>query len=129
MKRILLFLLFSPYALACPHDQYRECILPKPWGGCAQYICIPKVSNPFKDVANFLQTEAYDIALAAKNKKAAKNFDDCIPIVTAGVAAAGAKIGASGGPWGAVAGASIGAGGGVNMARLACRKWFPGEYP
>ena len=46
------------------------------------------------------------------------NFDDCVTTVAAACAAGGAVLG---GP----AGAALGVGGGVPLARIACRAWFP----
>lgn len=127
MKKLLwLSLLFSSSTWACPDNQHRECILPRIGGGCAKYICTPtvKISNPLKEVMEYLQEEAFSLAANAKSN-GTEDYKDCIPIVTAGVAATGAKIGTAGGPWGTVVGAALGAGGGVNMARIACRRMFP----
>lgn len=51
-------------------------------------------------------------------------FDDCVVVVAAGLAAWGAKLGVAGGPLGPVIGAALGAGGGVAAGRLACRRVF-----
>lgn len=121
-------MLFSFLALAsCPDGQHEECVLPRLGGGCAQRICVKtiRVSNPLAEVVSFLQKEADSLAAAAKTNGSANDYSDCVPMVAAGVAAAGAKLGAAGGPWGAAAGAALGAGGGVNMARISCRRWFP----
>ncbi len=31
----------SSIAWACPDGQYEMCVLPRPWGGCAQKVCVP----------------------------------------------------------------------------------------
>ncbi|MBC7530086.1 MAG: hypothetical protein H7318_00815 [Oligoflexus sp.] len=36
---IVLFLSSNGYS--CPNGQYEQCILPRPWGGCAQKVCVP----------------------------------------------------------------------------------------
>ena len=121
----LLLFFASSLGLACPDGQHSECVMPKLFGGgCAQSICVPtvKIEDPIGQVMRQLQGEANNLAMSAKSDH--KDYDDCIPIVAAGVAAAGAKLGAAGGPWGAAAGAALGAGGGVNMARIACRRAF-----
>lgn len=33
-------------AFACPENQHQECALPRPWGGCAQNICVPDINIP-----------------------------------------------------------------------------------
>ena len=128
MKKLLcLIFAFSSSVWACPDNQHGECIVPRlGGGGCAKRICVPtvRVTNPLKEVTEYLQNEAFSLAATAKSK-GTEDYKDCIPVVTAGVAAAGAKIGTLGGPWGTVVGAALGAGGGVNMARIACRRMFP----
>lgn len=69
-----------------------------------------------------IQDEADALAAQYHEEHPNPDFDDCVTMVAAGVAAAGAKLGASSGPWGAAAGAAIGAGGGVPAARIACRR-------
>ena len=127
MRILLLFVslfMISSLGLACPDGQHEECILPRPFGGCAQMICVPtiKIEDPIEQVKRQLVNESRNLAMSAKSS--GKSFNDCVPMVAAGCAAAGAKIGAAGGPWGAAAGAALGAGGGVNMARIACRQAF-----
>ncbi|MCX6132157.1 MAG: hypothetical protein NTX25_24255, partial [Proteobacteria bacterium] len=34
-------LFYSAISLACPNGQFEQCVLPRPWGGCAQSACIP----------------------------------------------------------------------------------------
>ena len=111
---------------ACPGGQHDECLLPLPWGGCAQTACILGVNipNPLASVMRTLQDKSFQLAADAKSH-GTSDYDDCIPVVAGGLAAAGAQIGAAGGPWGAAAGAALGAGGGVNMAKIACRRIFP----
>lgn len=125
MGLMLMLFLGSQQVLACPENQHEECALPRPWGGCAQSICVPDFNDPIKDVNDQLQGEADQLAARVHDSGEASDYEDCVPIVTAGVAAAGAKLGASGGPWGAAVGAALGAGGGINMARIACRRAFP----
>jgi hypothetical protein len=50
---------------------------------------------------------------------ASGSFNDCVVLVAAACAAAGASIGA--GPWGA----ALGGGAGVALADLSCRAWYP----
>lgn len=75
--------------------------------------------NP-QQIAEAAQSEAN---MLADKYKAARggggDYEDCVAVVAAGCAAAGA---AKGGP----VGAAIGAGGGVPLARIACRRVFPG---
>jgi len=42
----------STALLACPGGQHDECVLPRPWGGCAQTACFPdvKITNPLEDM-------------------------------------------------------------------------------
>lgn len=42
MRVLLLFVLaWSGTSLACPDGQYEMCVVPRPWGGCAQKVCVP----------------------------------------------------------------------------------------
>lgn len=100
---------------ACPGGQHDECVLPKPWGGCAQRICVPDVSipNPIDEVNAMISNKAYDIALTIETT----DYDDCVLATAAGLAAWGATLG---GP----VGAGVGAGGGIPVAQIACRRVF-----
>lgn len=101
------------------------------WGGWKPpKIKLPKLPDlsdfdPGPAIAKALSKAANKIAMAAKDNKLTTNFDNCVPMVAAGVAAYAAAEGSKGGPWGAAAGAALGAGGGVHFAQIACRAAFP----
>jgi hypothetical protein len=42
-QKLLAFVLLaqSTFTFACPDGQYEQCVLPRPWGGCAQKVCVP----------------------------------------------------------------------------------------
>jgi V8-like Glu-specific endopeptidase len=96
---------------------------------------LPKIELPkLPDLSDFdpgpaihkaLLKAANSLAMAARDNKVSSNFENCVPMVAAGVAAYAAAEGAKGGPWGAAAGAALGAGGGVHFAQIACRAAFP----
>lgn len=73
-------------------------------------------------VKRSIQNEADSLAAKYHQSNPNPDFDDCVLMVSSGVAAAGAKIGTASGPLGSVVGAALGAGGGVAAARIACRR-------
>lgn len=117
---LLSFLTVSSSVFACPDGQYETCILPRPFGGCAQNACIPKIHDPIKAMLNAIDAKAFELAISARDNETVQDRNDCIIIVTAGLATWGAMLG---GPWGAL----VGGGAGGAAASLACRKAFPLE--
>lgn len=79
-----------------------------------------------RQIAEQAQAHANMLAVTYRDEHdGGGDFDDCVVVVAAGCAAAGATIGASGGPLSAGVGAALGAGTGVPLARIACRRVFP----
>jgi|GEM_PF-3209472 len=101
------------------------------WGGWKPpRIEMPKLPdlsdlNPLPAMEKALMNTANSIAVSAKGSGMVSDFDNCVPMVAAGVAAYGAAQGSKGGPWGTAAGAAMGAGGGIHFARIACHAIFP----
>jgi len=108
----------SQAALACPDGQYRACIVPRPWGGCAQYACVPKVEDPIAAMTRALNDKALALAIEGRDSEKIRDREDCMVIVTAGLAVWGTSLG---GPW---VGLASGAAGGA-AASIGCRKAFP----
>lgn len=56
MRRIMLCLALLPAGLsfACPENQYEMCVLPRPWGGCAQNVCVPNGGTIVDDASDNL---------------------------------------------------------------------------
>lgn len=113
--------LSAQLALACPHDQYRACLLPRPWGGCAQWGCLPKANNPLEELQNAINDQAFVLAISARDAETARDRADCQMIVAAGLAAWGTYVGGG-------VGAAVGGAAGIAAASLACRKAFPLEW-
>ena len=110
--------LASQAALACPDGQHSECVLPRPWGGCAQSVCVPNVENPFTAMTRAVNEKALALAIEVRDSQKIRDREDCMVLVTAGLAVWGTSLG---GPWvGLVSGAAGGA-----ASSLACRKAFP----
>jgi hypothetical protein len=119
MKKVIFgFCLATTSALACPGGQHSECIIPKPWGGCAQKICVPNIDNPLDALQKQIENEAYTIAITARENETIKDRQDCVVLVATALAVWGT---AKGGPF---VGLASGAAGGA-AASLACRKVFP----
>ncbi len=101
------------------------------WGGWKPpKIKMPKLPdlsdlNPLPAIEKAFSNAANSIAMSAKNSGMVSDYENCVPMVAAGVAAYGAAEGSKGGPWGAAAGAALGAGGGIHFARIACHAIFP----
>jgi hypothetical protein len=114
----LLCLATAPNIMACPKGQHQECVLPRPWGGCAQKICVPDSANPLDALQDMLDAEALKLAMSAKENDAVNNRQDCVVMVAAGLAVWGTI---KGGP---IAGLASGAAGAA-AANMACRKVFP----
>lgn len=114
----ILLVLIAEQSLACPDGQYRTCIIPRPWGGCAQYACVPKVEDPIAAMTRALNDKATSLAIEGRDSDTIQDRTDCVVIVTAGLATWGTTLG---GPWGGLA---TGISGGA-AASLACRKAFP----
>jgi len=117
---LLSTLTVSSAVFACPDDQYEACIVPRPFGGCAQHACLPKIHDPAKAMIDAINDKAFELAISARDNEKVQDRNDCIIIVTAGLATWGAVLG---GPWGAL----IGGGAGGAAASLACRRAFPLE--
>ncbi|MFF2287286.1 hypothetical protein [Peribacillus butanolivorans] len=79
---------------------------------------IDQVEQIVEDIGGGLQETADKLAAQYHVDHPSGDFDDCVLVVAAGCAAAGAALG---GP----AGAALGAGAGLPAARLACRRIFP----
>lgn len=77
------------------------------------------ISDLGESVTDGIQDMADDLAAQYQSNHSGGDYDDCVTVVAAGCAAAGAVVG--GGP----IGAAIGAAGGVPAARMACRRIFP----
>lgn len=75
---------------------------------------LSSLAGEFKDG---LEQEALKLAVQYK-QNGGDDFNDCVPMVTAGMAFLGAKLGGA-------LGAAVGAGGGLYAARIACRRVFP----
>lgn len=112
------FCILSQISLACPSGQHEECILPRPWGGCIKRICVPNIHNPLEDIQKAINEKAMQLAITGRESEKIKNREDCMVIVTAGLAAWGA---AQGGTIGAVVGGTAGAA----ASSMACRNVFP----
>lgn len=121
MKRLILMgVLIGQTLLACPDGEHSECILPRPWPGrgCAQFICVPNVKNPFDSFMQALQSQAFRLADEGERSEVYANREDCVVVVTAGLAIWGT---ANSGPYGGIAAGAAGAA----ASRIACRKVFP----
>lgn len=120
MKKVFFgaLMAYSSIAGACPDGQHSECILPRPWGGCAQSICVPNVDNPFDAIQRAIDNKALDLAISGRDSETIKNREDCIVMVTAALAVWGTT---QGGP---IAGIAAGAAGAA-ASSMACRRAFP----
>jgi hypothetical protein len=56
---IAVIFMFSIDAIACPSGQHEQCVIPRPWGGCAQRACVPNfvpdvptTLEDWRDIAN-----------------------------------------------------------------------------
>lgn len=80
----------------------------------------PRISipNPLDAVNDAVKNKANELANSAKSQN--RDYDDCVIIVTAGLAAWGSSMG---GPYGA----AIGGAAGVAASRMACRRAFGHE--
>lgn len=126
-------------------DRERDCTVRK----SVRYPC-PTLSNPgrmcdkeiswddpvclaeralCRDVWGAMENKAIALAQAwqqdnpDRNPGSDSDYNDCVTVVAAGLATAGAVVGAgAGGPVGAGLGAALGAGSGVPLGRMACRR-------
>jgi hypothetical protein len=128
VKRLFWSLIVSSAALApmaaqaCPANHHKVCVLPRPWGGCAQSVCVPNVPipvpNPFPDIQRAIEDKAFELAVSARDEGAVSDRTDCVIIVTASLTAWGASQGG-------LIGSAIGGVAGGAAARMGCRKAFP----
>ena len=117
-KFMLSMLLLASPLYSCPKGQHEECVLPRPWKGCAKLVCVPNIKNPFTSFMEAVQQQADKLANAGKRTEQFQNREDCVVIVATGLAIWGTS---HSGPYGGIATGAAGAA----AARISCRRIFP----
>jgi len=112
------FWLVANMGMACPNGSHEECVLPRPWGGCAQKVCMPNIENPVTAMSRVINEKAISLAIEGRDAEKIHDREDCMIMVTAGLAVWGTSLG---GPWAGLVSGTVGGA----ASSMACRKAFP----
>ena len=101
----LAFSSLSVTGYACPGGQHQECAIPRPWGGCAQNVCVPDLSLPAVVPGDF----AYNMICAKSVQVFVEAGLTCVGCIGAATGTAYVVAGACAGPCGLTTGAFVAA--------------------